>query len=370
MKKKDSQKNMYAHSEKKVELLQKYLEIYLNVLSNTFVKRINLFDLFCGPGIYENEGIGSPFIMLQEIKKASTINNKKAIEYNCLFNDNDREVIEVLKRNVKSKIDHCYAKINYSCQDYKDVIRATILSMQELLNSEKAFAFIDPYQYKDISISEIESMLCTKKTEILLFLPTQFMFRFESNGTPKSLKRFIEELVPMEEWPKSNTGIDFIQSLKEQFKNHLGNDYYVDTFIIQREVNQYFSLFFFTSNILGFEKMLEAKWKIDKDEGRGWIYEHSYNLFSGNKSSITQKFENELKEYLSRSRTNKEVYEFTLHNGHLPKHTNEVLKAWQNEGILSVLKSDGEQTIKGSFYLNYKDWRDHPGKVTIQTKLQ
>ena len=240
----DSQKNMYPHSKVKVDLLRKYLEMYLHVLSNTnTVKNIYLFDLFCGPGLHENEGVGSPLVILNEIRKVSNAN--KNISYECQFNDNDINKIEKLKSTISSNsIYSPIEKVYYSCKDYRSIIPEIILKIKAFSSSKKAFIFIDPYEYKDIRISDIESLLNNKQTEVLLFLPTQFMFRFEANGTPNSLKRIIEDLVDSREWPRSSTGIDFIENLKDHFKKYLGDAYYVDTFIIQRDAGQYFCLFF------------------------------------------------------------------------------------------------------------------------------
>lgn len=45
-------------------------------------------------------------------------------------------------------------------------------------------------------------MDCGKKAEVLLWLPTQFMYRFSRNGTPEALLSFIEELTDYKEWKK------------------------------------------------------------------------------------------------------------------------------------------------------------------------
>ncbi|MBK7882939.1 MAG: hypothetical protein IPJ81_03330 [Chitinophagaceae bacterium] len=63
--KRESQIVMLEHSKAKIELLEKYLQKYLNIISNDgFTNKINLFDLFCGEGIYENGGEGSPVILI------------------------------------------------------------------------------------------------------------------------------------------------------------------------------------------------------------------------------------------------------------------------------------------------------------------
>lgn len=258
---------------------------------------------------------------------------------------------------------------DFSTNDYKNVLPGVINKISSLKN-EKAFVFIDPYGYKDISIIDIFHLLEKKKSEVLLFLPTQFMFRFEEKGTPESLKVFIEELLPKEEWPMSETGIDFIENLKTAFRKKLGNEFFVDTFIITRDKNQFFCLFFFTSHIYGFEKMLETKWQIDEEEGRGWHYDHNVDLFSAiEKQPCTDKFEKNLRDYLTgQSRTNADVYYYTLHNGFLPTHATQILGNFQNDNLISVEKPDGSKARKSSFYINYRDYKDFPNKVIIKAK--
>jgi len=56
---------LLENSEAKVKLYGRYLSVYLNILHRAqFVKRIIVFDLFCGEGFYENGGKGSPMITL------------------------------------------------------------------------------------------------------------------------------------------------------------------------------------------------------------------------------------------------------------------------------------------------------------------
>jgi three-Cys-motif partner protein len=373
---KDSQKTMYQHSEVKIELLRLYLERYLSILSNSaFIGDIHLYDLFCGEGIYENGGKGSPIIILETIKNtyfAARNKREYSSKFHCWFNDFNKEKIEKLSNEIKERKLH-HTNIGdcvYTTSDYKEVL-PTIINKVSSFNKEKAFVFIDPYGYKEISINDIYCLLKNKKTEVLLFLPTQFMFRFEDKSTPESLKVFIEELIPKkEDWPKSETGIDFIETLKSAFRKKLGIDFFVDSFIITRDKNQFFCLFFFTSHIYGFEKMLEAKWQIDEEEGRGWHYDQDIDLFSDvEKLPCTDKFYKMLLGFIKeKPRTNGDVYYFTLHNGFLPKHATQILVRFQNDDLISVEKTDGTKARKSSFYINFKDYRDLPKKISIKAK--
>src|SRR5690606_5943752 len=205
--------------------------------------------------------------------------------------------------------------------------------------------------------NQIKNLMAKGNAEVLLWLPTQFMYRFSNNGTPEALKDFIEELELFKSWKPSNNVWDFVHQLKDGFQAFLGDKLFVDTFTIQKDVSTVFCLFFFTSHIKGFEKMLEAKWEIDTEQGKGWDY-------AGNQPSLfheqkTNPLEEKLREYLkSGKRHNGEVYEFTLRQGFLPKHTNEILYNWQNNDRIEVITASGEKARKKSFYVAYNYYRD------------
>lgn len=370
---KDSQKIMLQHSEVKIDLLRRYLEKYLSILSNsTFVDDIYIYDLFCGEGIYEGGGKGSPIIIIEVIKNAYFSRKNKdpnPSKCHCFFNDHDGEKISNLINEIdERKLHHPnIGECEYSINDYKTVL-PDIIKRINSLKKEKAFVFIDPYGYKDICIKDIHHLLESKKSEVLLFLPTQFMFRFEEKGTPESLIVFIEELMPKKDWPKSDTGIDFIENLKAAFRKKLGGKFFVDSFIITRDKNQFFCLFFFTSHIYGFEKMLETKWQIDEEEGRGWHYDHNIDLFSAiEKQPCTDKFEKNLLDYLKEQpRTNADAYFYTLYNGFLPKHATQILGSFQNDKLITVERPDGSKARKSSFYINYQDYKNDPDRVIIK----
>jgi len=66
--------------------------------------------------------------------------------------------------------------------------------------------------------------------------------------------------------------------------------------------------------------------------------------------------------------SNSELYEFTLRQGFLPKHTNEVLFNWQENGKVEVQLEDGSLARKKSFYLNYENYKKAPNRVTFKIK--
>jgi len=356
------------HSEAKVKLLSEYLKRYLSIISNDgYTEEINMYDLFSGPGSYPNGGEGSPVVALRQIKETyySQIARKTTMipKINCYFNDIDLKRIEVLKTFISEKSLHydSFGKLEFSSNDYKEEV-IKISKLFQSYKNQKSFVFIDPFGYKDIKVGQIETLMnCNKKCEVLLWLPTQHMYRFSKNGTPEALIDFIEELTEYKKWKENDSVWKFISQIKEGFQLKLGDKYFVDNFSIKKEENTVFCLYFFTSHIKGFEKMLEAKWEIDSEQGRGWEYNATtYSLFSDYK---TNEFEEKLKIFLrEKKRNNYEVYEFTLRQGYLPKHAKQILENLQSNNTLEVFLQNNMKARKKSFYIKYYKANDVDSK--------
>lgn len=367
MQKKDVKRNLLDHSEVKVRLLGEYLKRYLNIIANDkYTQRIKIYDLFCGEGEYENGGEGSPLVMLRAVKDIhfSNASKRNVIPFiDCHFNDINAQKVEKVKNVIQKKSLYYpkFGSIEFTTNDYKKEVNDLIETFQKIRN-QKAFIFIDPYEYKHIKATDIESLLKRGNSEVLLFLPTQFMYRFASNGTPEALKDFIEELTEYEKWKRTDSVWKFIDQLREAFRNFLGNKFFVDTFTIQKDPSTVYCLFFFSSHIKGFEKMLEAKWEIDTEQGKGWNY--SGNIPSLFHEQKTNPLEEKLKDFLGGTvKSSGEVYEFTLRSGFLPKHTNEIFYNWQHIGKLEVKSKSIEKVRKGAFYIHYNYFKNEPEKV-------
>jgi hypothetical protein len=90
--------------------------------------------------------------------------------------------------------------------------------------------------------------------------------------------------------------------------------------------------------------MLEAKWAVDKTHGKGFISEKTLSFL--NEIEVSG-YKEKLCSFIDSAdyRTNKELYEFGLRNGFLPKHTNEVLK---KENKIERIALDGEP-VRGNY---------------------
>lgn len=367
---------MLAHSKAKVEFYEKYLERYLPIMSFTkYVNTINIYDVFCGRGVYDNGGEGSPVRALKAIVEA-----KKKYPSNTTFilrlNDYDQNNIDSVKRYIAQEVPDYrqYCDVKFASVDAESLLANIANWLAKTRNDERNLLFIDPYGYKTIHKDTIDNLMRNGKTEIILFLPVSFMHRFkdyafdpEASESIVPLRKFTEDFFPVDH-PMRNCeeGMnvhDYIDFLKEAFS--YGGKYYTASYQIEREKGKFFALFFMTSNLLGFEKILEVKWKLDEEDGNGFVLtkaspyvQSSFfeDVFTEEKRQQHSKILREyIIDFLKKPRHNGEMYEFVMRKGYTKAHASAVLKQLQVEGRLDVVEiKTGILMRKGSFYVNYE----------------
>ncbi len=362
MKIRDVKISQLEHSQAKVDLYAKYLGIYLNVLERVpGVTHIRLFDLLCGEGIYTNNCLGSGCAAAKALKDHYFSNNQKCINTDLYLNDNGRSEIAAGKSKIqrnKELISTYYlpdnVTIHYTSKEYVDILQATIIRLDALKPSERALVFIDPYGYKEIRAEQLRLLLRNRRTELLLFLPASFIHRFAESSFTKdypgaaAVRTLLAGVFP-EGQPGFSNCTDFINAMRLGLKEALNMEY-ASSFTIQRNESNTFCLLFFTNSLRGYEKMLEVRWAMDEERGKGFrLNSAQTNLFS---SPEIDNFEGQVREYISGapSRTNHELKSFGLACEYLPKHVHAELKELKNKGQIEVKNPDGSPAR--SFYVN------------------
>ena len=158
------------------------------------------------------------------------------------------------------------------------------------------------------------------------------------------------------------SALEYIRFVSEALKF---NQYYSTSYYIERDPTNYYALFFISPHIYGFEKILEVKWQLDEDSGRGFRQPEEPTLFDEQDRELQkfgnyQKLENLLTEYLGQSRTNHDVYRFVLSHEFLPKHAADVFKNWQNKksNFHVIDSTTGKPVRKGTFYVNWESYKN------------
>jgi three-Cys-motif partner protein len=363
MKKLNPQTNLLEHSEAKVKLYGRYLSVYLNILHQVqFVKKIFVFDLFCGEGIYENGAKGSPIIALDCIRNHYFAKQNSIPNMTVWFNDIGKSKLEDgykvnrVERISQGMVVPPNVELKFFREDYREIFPKAIDRVRQTKDAKGIF-FIDPFGYKIIKPDDIRRILEPGSTEVLLWLPTPQMYRFAEAASTSNfdgsdpLRDFLKELFGNSSLSFSSD-YDFIEQLKGRFRAYLKDlNVFVDTFTLQRDATNTYCLFFFTRNLKGYQKMVETKWDLDQERGKGFTLEKTLTFFS--EIELSQ-YPQKLWAYIKSEnyRTNAELFLFGLENGFLPKHTKSVLDNWKNSGQnFDVVGLDGKP-VRGYYIDN------------------
>ena len=362
---------MQIHSKAKVEFYKTYLERYVAILCQSqYIRHIRLYDVFCGMGVYEDGGKGSPVVAYDTIKgiyEAHHIVNNTDIT--LTVNDISPERIAKVNDYIASH-KHSYCTVRSFNLDINQLFEKIVPEINATPSDTRNLVFIDPYGYKEIKKELLLGLMKNGYTEVILFLPISHMQRFthaaiqdeDSISQYEPLRNFVYSFFPDENHPiRQNTvkAKDYIQYIADALK--FGNQYFATSYYIERDNANYFALFFMSSNIFGFEKILETKWKLDEEHGGGFkLPESTNNLFAEEfaleaKNENARKLKGILEAALKRPLTNKDVYELVVRNEFLPKHANEVLKEIQNTNhkFKVIEYSTGKRARKNAFYLQH-----------------
>jgi three-Cys-motif partner protein len=375
----NSKKTMLIHSEAKVEFFKTYLERYLRILYLAHgIDEINIFDVFCGTGIYENGKKGSPIVAFDAVKKLrNDLGFDKRI--NLIVNDSQETKVSAVRDYIDSNNKN-YCEVGYHKLPAEMMFEEVIKHINKQTRNSRNLVFIDPYGYKEIKKATLERLLQNERTEIILFLPISQMQRFtavalENDLEPyKPLRNFVDSFFEENHPIKTQrvSAIQYIDFLKKQLRF---GKYFSTSYYIARDESSFFGLFFISPHIFGFQKILEVKWALDEEGGRGFRQpEPQSSLFAIQSKELAhndnyERLEKILKNSLQTPKDNWELYEIILENEFLPKHANEIFKNWQDKSkIISVTEiNTGKAARKNSFYVNWENYKNNAGnpKVTF-----
>lgn len=372
MPKKDTANSVKPHTEAKLQLYIKYLDIYLAVLTRAKgVTKINIYDMFCGEGLYDDGKTGSAIRAVEAIWSAVRTSNKE-VAVNLLLNDLNKDKIQKLESILSArKSEEHGIDIKFSSYEAGELLNRLSERFQSQEKNIRNLVFIDPYGYKQISYSVLEKLLRNGLTEIILFLPIEQMYRFlgkvDDEIIDKSylpLKMFVDQFGLSSE--KINSEKEMIAAVSESLK--FGGKYSTTCYSIKNHTGHYYGLFFVTNNLYGLEKIIEVKWKLDTQQGEGFTGSLQGDLLLEFEKLHTLK-QIVIDRMRNGSVSNFYLYELTINAGFLPKHINGILSELQREGRLDVYnKSKNATAKKGAFKINYENWRDRRDEYDISLK--
>jgi len=372
IKKLNVKNTLQIHSQAKVEFYAEYLSRYLRILYlSEHIQQINIFDVFCGMGIYEDGGKGSPIVAFDAIKKFLSEEKliKNSTKITLVVNDKEKVKIDKVKDYIDSQ-NQSVCEVKYYNYDIEQMFTIVQQEVSITKSDTRNLIFIDPYGYKDIKKELLSQLMENKKTEIILFLPISHMHRFtqkamqdEETTKYEPLRKFVNSFFSENHKMRQQQlpVMEYIQYISEALK--FKDRFFATSYYIERDKTNYFALFFMSSNILGFQKILEVKWTLDENSGRGFkIPQLQGNLFAeqfaeDTKNENANRLEKVLLDALKEPKTNRQIYEITLKSEFLSKHTTEVFEKWQkNNSKFKVIDiKTNKEARKHSFYISDKE---------------
>jgi three-Cys-motif partner protein len=379
---KDNAKDVVLpHSQAKLDLYENYLLHYLRVLGLTpYVNKINLFDIYCGIGVYKDGNVGSPLITNKCIKEANEIVRQlgkplKPISIN--INDFEKHKIDNVEAILNAdKIENCsYEFFNKDADEMLDITSAKVNSYQA---ADRSLIFIDPYGYSQIHRDKIYNLIKNEHTEIILFLPVMQMYRFKDialtdpdRACYENLRKFIFSFFPANHKilnDKIENVFEFINEIKGALS--FNDNFYTCSHYIERGKGNYYALFFITSNMYGLDKMVEAKWKLDPIKGKGFTQKKTPSLFDNHFEEVDHnreldflkvKITSALKD---RILSNNDIYELTLRNEFRPTHAKTALDSLIKFRKIDTCNLNGEHiSSPGAYYLDYTHFKNKENKI-------
>jgi len=375
---------LQIHSQAKLDFYAKYLTRYLRILCFAKpIKRINVYDVFCGAGIYDDGGKGSPIVAFDAIKKNILDEKLKNTntQISLVVNDKEQQKIERVRKYIEPKNQNFCDITYYNC-DIEEMFDIVKKEVSHTPKDTRNLIFIDPYGYKNIKKETLYQLMENGRTEIILFLPISHMYRFtqkaiqdEETVQYEPLRKFVNSFFSNSHGLVSEhiSVMEYIQHIAEALKY---KKFYTTSYFIERDAVNYFALFFMSSHIFGFEKILDVKWQLDEEDGRGFkIPSIQKGLFDDifakqTKDKNAAKLESILSKLLTVPKNNKQIYEEILKHEFLPKHANEIFKTWQlNNPKFKVYETkSGKEARKGSFYISYDNYKID--EVKVQFKIE
>ena len=380
-KKNDVKNTLQIHSQAKLEFYAAYLSRYLRILCHAkTINRINIYDVFCGMGIYDDGGKGSPIVAFNTVKDVvSDSKFKTNTQISLIVNDKEQSKIVRVKNYIESNNKN-YCDVKYYNHDIEQMFSIVQKEITVTPSDTRNLIFIDPYGYKNIKKEILYQLMSNGRTEIILFLPISHMYRFTQKAIQSEevvqyepLRNFVNSFFNNDHkmirgQPSVTEYIQFITEALEYSK------FYTASYSIERDASNYFALFFMSSHIFGFEKILEVKWQLDEDAGRGFkIPSTQGGLFDDilaeeEKEKNVAKLESILRNLLTEPKTNKQIYEKTLKQGFLPKHATEIFAKWQSKNQMFKIYdiNTGKEVRKGVFYISYNNYKENGDKVQFR----
>lgn len=265
------------HTRAKHEILKRYLQAWMPILSQGGFPDILYIDGFAGPGRYAGGEDGSPLIAL---RAATAREPRLTANFRFIFVELD----EARGRNLEQLVAEFPLPQNLKAQTEVGRTFESVFDEQYRIHAHRdafppTFAFIDPFGWNGMPFEIIKRIMSHQNCEVFINFMFEEINRFLGHpdqpenfdrlfGTarwrdgigladPRARNRFLHDLYLSQ--ILTNADVKYVRSFEMKNKTGL-TDYY---------------LYYATNSLLGLKKMKEAMWKVD--EGGEFLFSDATN---------------------------------------------------------------------------------------------
>ena len=328
----------------KLELFEDYAKEWIPTFVMSGHKNIWIFDFFAGPGYDQNNEAGSPIRILEQIKAQIGNILQQHVKINLCLNEFDKGKYELLRQSCRAFVDNVpemkraenmgLLSITYYNEDFEKLF-------PNLLDYMKAFpslVYIDQNGLRflaDKYLLELEKMTMT---DFLYYASSSYLLRF--GNTPEFQHCLSLDIDAIKKQDPKYVHQALLVQLKEKLPADTNLSLY--PFTIKKKSN-YYGIVFGASHPRAVDKFLRtalkkseingtANFDIDEDSCKVQL-----DLFEGKKLTKKERFQDGLRQKILKGelKTNVDVYDFVLEEGHIPQHATEVVRSLKKEGKIT-----------------------------------
>ncbi len=265
------------HSLVKLEIIEEYLKIYLEVLTqnhNMDSLKLTVIDGFAGGGIYKNDIKGSPLRIYETLEQTKQLINfkRESKNYKQIKFDVDLHYVEKCK--------HAFPFLKQTMHErgYKDHLHLYHGEFEEYLNhiiksvqtkskrANRSIFILDQYGYADASVASIKKIFSNlKNAEVILTFSVDSLIDYITRKNPTVLinmgisKEDCEKLFDIKE--DNNFSRSMIQPLLyNTIVKITGAKFYTPFFIKSDTSNRSYWLFHLSSHSKARDEMMKLHW--------------------------------------------------------------------------------------------------------------
>lgn len=317
----------------KLEIFGKYFEAWLPVfIHHPSYSEVNIYDFFAGKG-QDNNGIpGSPLRILRILKTYQNEIIQNNLKITVLLNEYKKKKFNHLVNLVQSTIKELSDLKNHLFIEYYNLdFKVLFEQKKNELKYSVNLIFLDQNGIKQISSEIFSSLESFSTTDFMFFISSSFFKRF-SQDFAKFFPNLDHKKI------KNANSIEIHRVILDEYKKLLPktSKTVLYPFSIKKGANIY-GLVFGSKHPLAADKFLHIVWDRNKLNGEANFdidedsKKQQRDLFE-NKLTKIEKFQSDLEQMiLSRTLSNKDVYDFTIENGHIPKHSIDLVRKLKKE---------------------------------------